>query len=118
MDPENIARLHGDAIISRFQLTMPWLHRFQFSDGSWWHRQFSEPRLGGRIALGALIETDIGDVKIMTTHLENNQGPAERAKAVAELFQIRIDDHPCVFGGDLNTSTLNPTQHTLSLIHI
>lgn len=59
-----------------------------------------------------LIETDIGDVQIMTTHLKNNQGPAERAKAVDELFQTRIDDHPCVFGGDFNTSTLNPTQHT------
>ena len=112
MDPENIAGLHGNAIISRFPLMKPWLHRFQFSDGSWWHRQFNEPRVGGRIALGALIETAIGDVQSITTHLENNQGPAERAKAVAKLFQTRIDNHPCVFGGDLNTSTFNPSQHT------
>jgi len=48
----------------------------------------------------------------MTTHLENNQGPAERAEAVAELFKIHMDDHPCVFGGNLNTSTPNPIQHT------
>ena len=47
----------------------------------------------------------------MTTRLENNQGPAERTGAVAELFQMRLDDHPSVFGGDLNTPTSNPTQH-------
>ena len=54
----------------------------------------------------------MGEVQIMTTHLENNQGPAERAEAVAELFQTHMDDHPCVFGGKLNTPTSNPIQHT------
>ena len=53
----------------------------------------------------------MGEVQIMTTRLENNQGPAERTGAVAELFQMRLDDHPSVFGGDLNTPTSNPTQH-------
>ena len=108
---ENAAGLHGNAIISRFPLKTPWLHRFRQSDGSWWHRQFHEPRLGGRIALGAILETDIGDIQIMTTHLENNQGPDDRAEALAELFQAQLDHRPCVFGGDLNTSTFNPTLY-------
>ncbi len=111
-EPENRAGLHGNAIISRFPLKSPWLHRFSQSDGSWWHRKFHEPRLGGRIALGACLETDSGDIQIMTTHLENNQGPDDRADALAELFQTRLDHRPCVFGGDLNTSTFNPTLYT------
>ena len=110
---ENAAGLHGNAIISRFPLKTPWLHRFRQSDGSWWHRQFHEPRLGGRIALGAILETDIGDIQIMTTHLENDQGPDDRAEALAELFQAQLDHRPCVFGGDLNTSTF--TQHSMQI---
>ena len=109
-DPTNSAGLHGNAIISRFPLKNPWLHRFSASDGSWWHRRFNEPRLGGRIALGASIETAYGDIQVMTTHLENNQGPDERANALSELFDLHLDHRPCVFGGDLNTSTFNPTQ--------
>ena len=85
-----MAGLHGNAIISRFPLKTPWLHRFQKSDGSWWHRQFHEPRLGGRIALGAILETDIGDIQIMTTHLENNQAGRPPLRAWTLLLEPAV----------------------------
>ena len=112
VESTNVAGLHGNAILSQYPLHKPWLHRFTQSDGSWWHRRFNEPRLGGRIAVGATLETSIGPVEIFTTHLENNQGPIERADALRELFDRRLTHLPSVFGGDLNTSTLNPRLHT------
>ena len=62
--------------------------------------------------MGATLETSIGSVEIFTAHLENNQGPTERADALRELFDRRLTHLPSVFGGDLNTSTLNPRLHT------
>jgi len=112
VESTNVAGLHGNAILSRYPLHKPWLHRFTQSDGSWWHRRFNEPRLGGRIAVGATLETSIGSVEIFTAHLENNQGPTERADALRELFDRRLTHLPSVFGGDLNTSTLDPRLHT------
>jgi len=111
VDPFNQAGLHGNAIISRYPLRNPKLLRFSDSDGSWWHRRFSEARLGGRIALVAEIATTTGVISCVVTHLENNTSPTVRSMAIDELLNWHGNhDLACVVGGDFNTSTIDPTE--------
>lgn len=111
LENTNVAGLHGSAILRRCPQHKPWLHRFTQRDGSQCHQQFNESRLGGRIAVGAILEASVGPVELLTTHLENNQGPTEREYALRALFDRRLTHLPSVFGGDLNTSTFNPRLH-------
>ena len=112
-DAHNEAGLHGNAILSRYPLHQPWMIRFTNTDGYWWHRDFHEPRAGGRIALGADIITDTGPLTCISTHLENNTSPAARAVQVSEILaRIEPLDTAIVLGGDFNTSTIDPTTAT------
>jgi endonuclease/exonuclease/phosphatase family metal-dependent hydrolase len=113
VDTQNEAGLHGNAILSRYPLHSSWLHRFTNTDGHWWHREFHEPRAGGRMALGADILTAAGPVTLISTHLENNTSPSARAGQVTEII-ARVDerDTAIVIGGDFNTSTIDPTTST------
>ena len=112
-DAHNEAGLHGNALLSRYPLHQPWMLRFSNADGYWWHRDFHEPRAGGRMALGAQIMTDTGPLALVSTHLENNTSPVERAVQVSEIVErLEETDTALVIGGDFNTSTIDPTTST------
>ena len=109
----NVCGLHGNAIFSRYPLDKPWLVRFPEADGAWWHRLYGEPRSGGRMAIGATIQSETGPMTVISVHLENNTSPDGRALQLASVIKHLADcDHPIVLGGDLNTSTIDPTQTT------
>ncbi|GHA59760.1 endonuclease [Amylibacter ulvae] len=65
-----------------------------------------QPRVGGRMAVAAIIPTAGGDVCFVSTHLESNAVVAHRHKQFVVLLDA-IDkfapDLPVVIGGDLNT---------------
>lgn len=106
---KNQCGLHGNAILSRYPLEQLALIRFTGSDGAWWHRRWDEPRLGGRMALIAQVSSAYGPVQVVSTHLESNAHPKQRASQVSDLLTVLEPSMATVLGGDFNTSTLDTT---------
>ncbi|MCG8509058.1 MAG: hypothetical protein MI741_07495 [Rhodospirillales bacterium] len=109
--------LHGNAMLSRVELTDPLLVRLD--DGAAW---FSEPadgqrRVGGRMALGARMRIGGGEVALFAVHVESRSSPAQRAIQVDRLLQSVKEfcpSRPVVIGGDFNSCTLvRPEENTL-----
>ncbi|MGY9048661.1 MAG: hypothetical protein ACKVKF_16835 [Rhodobacterales bacterium] len=75
-----------------------------------WFSDAEQPRLGERIAVGAIIPTEAGPFLAVSTHLESACGPDHRAAQVQGLLAV-IDAEfaglPCLIGGDLNTGNHN-----------
>ncbi|MCG3267003.1 endonuclease/exonuclease/phosphatase family protein [Yoonia sp. I 8.24] len=70
-----------------------------------------QPRLGGRMAIAAVIKVDGQDVCFVSTHLESNAGPAHRDMQMVRLLDAIDDFAPglaVVIGGDLNTGNHMP----------
>ena len=100
--------LHGNAILSKFPLLNPAL--IPLDDGGGWFGNDpngkGEFRVGGRMALGAQIETPSGLLTVVSMHFESESTPESRAieadrvcSAIEELYGNGM----CVMGGDLNT---------------
>ncbi|NBS11063.1 MAG: hypothetical protein EBS77_00130 [Gammaproteobacteria bacterium] len=106
----NRCGLHGNAILSRYPLEHIRMIRFPASDGAWWHRRWDEPRLGGRMALIAQISSAYGPIQLVSTHLESNAHPNQRANQISDLLTALEPSMPIILGGDLNTSTLDTTS--------
>ncbi|AFL54687.1 endonuclease/exonuclease/phosphatase family metal-dependent hydrolase [Sinorhizobium fredii] len=104
-DDFNEKGFHGNALMASVQIQRPfllrlWGERLWFMDGS------DQPRLGERIALGAMIDTEAGPFVAVSTHLESQTTAAHRERQVKELID-RLDAAfpglPILIGGDLNT---------------
>ncbi len=114
-DAENLYGWHGNAILARapFQkLTMVRLD----DHGHWFASDEldadpEQPRVGGRMALLAVVETDGGPLCVASTHLESNANADHRA-AQFHLLLDAVDgfapDMPVLIGGDLNTGNHMP----------
>ncbi len=77
-DTHNRAGFHGNAILAATPLIRPFLlrlpgQRFWFLSGG------DQPRLGERMAIGALVGTEAGPIVMISTHLESNADAAQRA---------------------------------------
>lgn len=110
---QNRNGLHGGAILSPYRLERPALLRLAVDDRWWSGALKGERRIGGRIAMAAMV--DMGGIKValVATHLESHSDPDHRAHQFAVLLDA-IDTYaagaPVVFAGDLNTSTLSGDQ--------
>jgi endonuclease/exonuclease/phosphatase family metal-dependent hydrolase len=109
-DDFNARGWHGNAILSRVPFDRVTLVRLD-DHGHWFASDErdadpNQPRVGGRMALLAVIPTEAGPVCVTSTHLESNANAAHRAKQF-ELLLDAIDTFapgmPVVIGGDLNT---------------
>jgi endonuclease/exonuclease/phosphatase family metal-dependent hydrolase len=105
----NRSGLHGNAITASLRLHRPFLVRLDV-DGGWlgWGRD--EPRVGGRMAIGAQIELGGRMTTLVSVHLENNSTPADRAARTARLLDLverRDPAAPVLIGGDFNSSTVD-----------
>ncbi len=104
-DTHNSAGFHGNAILAATLLDRPFLlrlpgQRFWFLSGG------DQPRLGERMAIGALIQTEAGPVVMASTHLESNADAAQRAaqmRYLIDALEASFPDLPLLIGGDLNT---------------
>ncbi len=98
---------HGNAITSALPLHRPFLIRLD-REGGWFGPQRGQPRVGGRMAVGAQVRLANRSVTVVCVHLENRTGPAGRA-AQAELLLDALDAYdanaPVLIGGDFNTLT-------------
>lgn len=107
-DDHNARGYHGNALMAKTALRDPfalrlWGHRQWFSDAE-------QPRLGERIAVGAIVETLAGPLLAVSTHLESACGPEHREQQVRGLItalDTEFPGLPVLIGGDLNTGNHN-----------
>lgn len=101
--------LHGNAILSRYPLQRVKIVHLPIAY-DWFYRE-GDPRLGVRCAMMAEINVpDIGNMGVVSVHLENRATPIQRAEQLAFLFD-QIEAHfgnlPILVGGDMNTNTVD-----------
>lgn len=106
---------HGNAILSRVPFARLSLLRLD-DHGHWFSSDErdadpDQPRVGGRMALLAVVPTEAGDICVVSTHLESNANAAHRAGQFDDLMEAVehfAPDLPVLIGGDLNTGNNAP----------
>ena len=104
--------LHGAAILSDVALGRPFLIRID-RRGDWFGLARHEPRVGGTIGLGAMVDVAGVPVAMVNVHLESHDDPAARAGDMARLLaqvDLVAQGGPVILGGDFNTSTGSHTE--------
>ncbi|WP_380057547.1 endonuclease/exonuclease/phosphatase family protein [Falsihalocynthiibacter sp. SS001] len=114
-DDFNALGWHGNAILSSVPFER--IAMFRLDDhGHWFASDFGaqdpdQPRLGGRMALAAIVQTVNGPICVVSTHLESNADAPYRHKQFRVLLDA-IDtfapNTPTLIGGDLNTGNNMP----------
>lgn len=114
-DDFNAKGWHGNAILSAVPFERVTL--FRLDDHGHWFAADSgaadpeQPRIGGRMALAAVVPTQAGPLCVVSTHLESNADAAHRGAQFDRLMGA-IDgfapDMPVLIGGDLNTGNHLP----------
>ncbi|MEQ8481719.1 MAG: endonuclease/exonuclease/phosphatase family protein [Hoeflea sp.] len=110
VDDHNKAGWHGNAVLSRAAPHRAALIRLDDA-GHWFAASdlsvdATQPRIGGRMAIAAVLPTAAGELCVVSTHLESNAGSTRRAaqmEALLEAVEGFAPDMPVVIGGDLNT---------------
>ncbi len=115
-DDYNLRGFHGNAILSAVPFGRVCMLRLD-DHGHWFVPQtaaatdLAQPRLGGRMAILAEVETVEGPLCVVSTHLESNADADYRERQFACLLD-EIDrfapDTPVLIGGDLNTGNHLP----------
>lgn len=114
-DTFNAAGWHGNAILSAIPFQRLRLIRLD-DHGHWFvpgtnDQDPGQPRIGGRMAVAAVIGQGAAALCVVSTHLESNGDVAYRG-AQFDLLMDAIDDFapglPVVIGGDLNTGNRLP----------
>jgi endonuclease/exonuclease/phosphatase family metal-dependent hydrolase len=116
-DDFNALGWHGNAILSRVAFDGTALIRLD-DHGHWFAREMAnvdqdQPRLGGRMAILAIIPTPNGPLCVASTHLESNANAAHRhtqMQGLLDAIDAFAPDMPVLFGGDLNTGNHLPPQ--------
>lgn len=114
-DDFNAQGFHGNAILSSAPFLKAILIRLD-DHGHWFMPDRNatdpeQPRLGGRMAIAAQVQTVTGPICVVSTHLESNADAAHRG-AQFDLLMDAVEafapDMPVVIGGDLNTGNHLP----------
>jgi endonuclease/exonuclease/phosphatase family metal-dependent hydrolase len=110
LDDHNKAGWHGNAVLSRAEPSAVALIRLD-DHGHWFVESGfktdpTQPRIGGRMAIAAVLPTNAGSLCVVSVHLESNADSAHRARQMEDLIEA-IDgfapEMPVIIGGDLNT---------------
>lgn len=113
-DNFNRSGWHGNAILSAAPFEDLTLIRLDqnghwFRDGGAGDPQ--QPRIGGRMAIAAILQTETGPLCVVSTHLESNADAPHRHAEFERLLtalQGFCGDMPVIIGGDLNTGNHMP----------
>ncbi|SHJ25912.1 endonuclease/exonuclease/phosphatase family protein [Wenxinia saemankumensis] len=113
-DAANALGWHGNAVLSRVPMSGVRLIRLD-DHGHWFDpaggADPDQPRVGGRLALAAILPSVRGGVCVVSTHLESNSGAAHRDGQMSRLLGA-VDEFapglPVLIGGDLNTGNHLP----------
>lgn len=104
-DDFNRRGLHGNGLLSTVPLHQPFLLRLE-GDRLWFMREVDQPRLGERMAIGGVINTESGPLVLVSTHLESATTAAYRERQMVSLLDAldaAFPGRPVLIGGDLNT---------------
>lgn len=104
-DALNEKGFHGNALMAAVGLNQPFMLRLP-GQRHWFLRGGDQPRLGERMAIGAVIQTEAGPTLVVSTHLESVADAAGRARQMTGLIdavEAQFPGLPVVIGGDLNT---------------
>lgn len=97
---------HGNSLFSRWPFEAVEVVRLpQEYD---WYDDAKQHRIGGRLAVMAIVKAPFGRLGVVTTHFENRTDAAGRGRQMVHLL-IRMasffpPDLPLVLGGDFNTN--------------
>lgn len=114
-DDFNALGWHGNAILSAVPFERVCMIRLD-DHGHWFAADSGasdpdQPRIGGRMALAAIVPTQAGPLCVVSTHLESNADAAYRHTQFERLLD-QIDlfapEMPVLIGGDLNTGNHLP----------
>nr|WP_252731233.1 endonuclease/exonuclease/phosphatase family protein [Lentibacter algarum] len=116
-DSFNALGWHGNAILSAVPFEKTAMIRLD-DHGHWFANEdenvdAQQPRVGGRMAILAIVQTQAGPLCVVSTHLESNADVAHRHGQLAILLDA-IDafalNMPVLIGGDLNTGNHLPPK--------
>ncbi|WP_336056200.1 endonuclease/exonuclease/phosphatase family protein [Nitratireductor sp. CH_MIT9313-5] len=115
-DDFNAHGWHGNAILSAAPFERVELIRLD-EEGHWFCSEKADPgqpRIGGRMAVAAIVPTSEGPICVVSTHLESNADGSYRHRQFERLLNA-IDafapDLPVLIGGDLNTGNHLPPDY-------
>lgn len=104
-DDFNRQGFHGNGLMAGVPLARPFMLRLE-GERLWFVDGGDQPRLGERMAIGAVVETGAGPLVAVSVHLESAANARYRERQVAGLLDaIEEAFHglPVLIGGDLNT---------------
>lgn len=115
-DDFNEAGWHGNGVLSSAPFQDLRLIRLDM-DGHWFctgpnsAADPEQPRLGGRMAIAAIIDTESGPACFVSTHLESNTNAVLRHQQFRQIME-EVEEFapglPVLIGGDLNTGNHMP----------
>ena len=118
-DAFNADGWHGNGILSAVPFEKLALFRLD-AKGHWFSLDINpdadpeQPRVGGRMAIAAILPTEQGLICVVSTHLESNAQAVHRHRQFADLLD-RIEAFapglPVLIGGDLNTGNHIPPDY-------
>jgi endonuclease/exonuclease/phosphatase family metal-dependent hydrolase len=89
----------GVAVLSRFRIRDPQLQRLQHFDLNFKQRC--------RVALGVTIDSPMGPVRVVNTHLDSRLNTGERLKQLKPVVDhLSPGSEPQLIGGDFNTANV------------
>ncbi|GAA4170347.1 endonuclease/exonuclease/phosphatase family protein [Shinella granuli] len=104
-DRFNRRGLHGNGLMATVPLHAPFLLRLE-GERLWFMGEVDQPRLGERMAIGAVVNTEAGPLVLVSTHFESATTAAYRERQMVGLIDAldaAFPGHPVLIGGDLNT---------------
>jgi endonuclease/exonuclease/phosphatase family metal-dependent hydrolase len=104
-DQFNRRGLHGNSLLSTVPLHDPFLLRLK-GERLWFMGDVDQPRLGERMAIGAVVNTASGPLVLVSTHFESAATAAYRERQMVGLIDAldaAFPGRPVLIGGDLNT---------------
>lgn len=104
-DIRNLLGLHGNALMASVPLRQVFMLRLA-GQRRWFTEGGDQPRMGERMAIGALIDTAEGPLVVVSVHLESHGDAPLRQAQIAGLIdglEAAFPAVPIVIGGDLNS---------------
>lgn len=101
---------HGNAVLSRTPIERAALIRLD-DDGRWFVMADGQPRIGGRIAIAAMLPWNGRQLCVVSTHLESHSGADHRGvqwRRLLDAVDTFAGGAPVLIGGDLNTGNHVP----------
>lgn len=115
IDDFNALGWHGNAILSSVPFIRTALIRLD-DHGHWFVNDAGnvdpqQPRLGGRMAIAAIVSGENGPLCVVSTHFESNADASyrhEQMQTLLDAIDAFAPDMPVLVGGDLNTGNHLP----------